>query len=227
MCNISGIAFGIKNLSIEEIEGKRIVELGACDVNGSLRPIFELWGNPAQYIGIDINKGPGVDVVCRAENILDVFGKERFDIVISTELIEHVRDWRMIISNIKNVCKPNGTILVTTRSKGFKYHGYPYDFWRYELDDLEVIFSDCEIIAIENDPSAPGVFLKARKPDEFVEKNLEAYPLYSVVVDQGVSELKDLDLRIFLFLRKNISKRKKRLHGVLFRMIRSIFSGNS
>ncbi len=204
MCHNSVITFGLKHLSVEEIKDKSIVEVGAYDVNGSLRPIIESWGNPAQYIGVDIEKGPGVDVVCRAENMLDVFGKESFDIVISTELLEHVRDWRTVISNIKNVCKPHGTILVTTRSKGFKYHGYPHDFWRYELDDLKEIFSDYKIIAIENDPIAPGVFLKAKKPDKFVEKNLHGYPLYSVVMDRKVVELKDSDLRIFLFLRKII-----------------------
>ncbi|MGD9304418.1 MAG: methyltransferase domain-containing protein [Desulfobacterales bacterium] len=227
MCNTSGIAFSVKNLSIEEIRGKRIVEVGACDVNGSLRPIIESWGSPAQYIGVDIEKGPGVDVVCNAENIIDVFGTDSFDIVIATELLEHIHNWRKVISNIKNVCKTNGAILITTRSKGFKYHGYPYDFWRYELDDLKEIFSDYEIIALENDPISPGVFLKAKKPYEFVENNLKIYKLYSVVVDQRVAELKDLDLRIFLFLRERLSKRYKRLQRFLFRIIRSVISKNS
>ena len=227
MCNTSGIAFSVKNLSIEEIKGKRIIEVGACDVNGSLRPIIESWGSPAQYIGVDIEKGPGVDVVCNAENIIDVFGMNSFDIVIATELLEHIHNWRKVISNIKNVCKTSGTILITTRSKGFKYHGYPYDFWRYELDDLQEIFSDYEIVALENDPIAPGVFLKAKKPDEFVENNLKTHNLYSVVLEQRVAELKDLDLRIFLFLKKRLSKRHKRLHRFLFGIIRSVISKNS
>ena len=224
MCNISGIAFGVKNLSIEEIKGKRIVEVGACDVNGSLRPIIESWGSPAQYVGVDITKGPGVDIICNAENIHDIFGIESFDIVIATELLEHVKHWRRVISNIKNVCKTSGKILITTRSKGFKYHGYPHDFWRYELDDFKEIFSDYEIITLENDPIAPGVFLIAKKPHEFVEKNLNSHKLYSVVVGQRIMKLEDLDLRIFLFLRKIISKRNKQLHRFLFTMTRSIAS---
>jgi len=223
MCNTSGIAFGVKNLSIEEINDKRIIEVGAYDINGSLRPIIESWGNPAQYIGVDIKKGPGVDVVCSAETILDVFGIESFDIVISTELLEHVRDWKKVISNIKNICKTNGVIIITTRSKGFKYHGFPYDFWRYELDDLKIIFSDCKIVTLENDTAAPGVFLKAKKPIEFLEKDLATYKLFNVVVDKKVTELKDIDLRIFIFLRKIFSRKKKRLHRFLFKTIRSFF----
>lgn len=41
MCNASGIVFGVKNLNLEEIKGKKIVEVGAYDVNGRLRPIIE------------------------------------------------------------------------------------------------------------------------------------------------------------------------------------------
>lgn len=220
MCNASGIVFGVKNLNLEEIKGKKIIEVGAYDVNGSLRPIIESWAEPAEYIGVDIEKGPGVDVVCMAERMINVFGKERFDIVICTELLEHVRDWKKVVSNLKNICKANGIIIITTRSKGFKYHGFPYDFWRYELDDLKKIFSDCEIITLENDTAAPGVFLKAKKPVEFVEKDLTTYKLFNVVVDQRVTELKDIDLRIFIFLRKILSRKKKRLHRFLFKTIR-------
>ena len=224
MCNTTGIVFGVKNLNLEEIKGKKIVEVGAYDVNGSLRPIIESWAKPAEYIGVDIVKGPGVDVVCMAENLKNVFGKEHFDIVICTELLEHVRDWKKVVSNIKNICKTNGLIIITTRSKGFKYHGFPYDFWRYELDDLKKIFSDCEIITLENDTAAPGVFLKAKKPVGFLEKDLATYKLFNVVVDKDVTELKDIDLRIFILLKKILSGKKKRLHRFLFKTIR-FFTG--
>jgi len=226
MCNATGIVFGVKNLNLEEIKGKKIVEVGAYDVNGSLRPIIESWAKPSEYIGVDIVKGPGVDVVCMAESLKNVFGKEHFDIVICTELLEHVRDWKKVVSNIKNICKTNGLIIITTRSKGFKYHGFPYDFWRYELDDLKKIFSDCEIITLENDTAAPGVFLKAKKPVEFIEKDLATYKLFNVVVDKDVTELKDIDLRIFILLRKILSGKKKRLHRFLFKTIRFFYRKN-
>ena len=226
MCNTAGIVFGVKNLNLNEIKGKKIIEVGAGDVNGSLRPIIESWAEPAEYVGIDIEKGPGVDVVCNAETILDVFGIETFDIVISTELLEHVSNWKKVVSNIKNICKKNGIIIITTRSKGFKYHGFPYDFWRYEVEDLKKIFSDCEIITLERDTTAPGVFLKAKKPAGFLEKDLKNYKLFNVVVDKKVTELKDIDLRIFILLQKIISRRKKRLHRFLFKTIRHLLPKN-
>ncbi|MEM2900830.1 MAG: methyltransferase domain-containing protein [Thermoplasmata archaeon] len=131
--------FGAKNLSREEIKGKKVIEIGACNVNGSLQPLLKSW-EPAEFVGVDIEKGEGVDVICNAENLVDKFGKESYDVVLSMEVLEHVRDWRKVVSNIKNICKNGGIILITTRSYGFGYHAYPYDFWRFELKDMEDIF---------------------------------------------------------------------------------------
>ena len=200
MCHVSCIIFGAKNLAKEEIKGKRVIEVGSYDVNGSLRPIIESW-QPAEYIGVDIERGPGVDIICNAEDIVEKFGKESFDIVISTELLEHVRDWRKVISNIKHICKPNGIILITTRSYGFGYHAYPYDFWRYELEDMKYMFSDCEILTVEQDSQAPGVFIKLRKPNKFVEKDLSNYKLYSIILNKKVRKITDKDFRNPYFMR--------------------------
>lgn len=204
MCNVNCIIFGVKNLSKDEVKGKRIIEVGSYDTNGSLRPVIEMW-QPAEYVGVDIKRGPGVDIICSADNLVDKFGKESFDMVISTELFEHVKDWRKAISNIKNICKTNGIILITTRSYGFAYHSYPYDFWRYELDDMKNIFSDCRILTLKKDPQDPGVFLKVKKPGNFFEKDPRDYKLYNIVINKRVVNMSDksfLNFRFFLIVIK-------------------------
>lgn len=179
MCHCTCIDFGKRTLSRTEIYNKDIIEVGSCDTNGSLRP-FIIQFNPSSYIGIDMREGKGVDIICRAENIVEKFGKEKFDMVISTEAIEHIEDWKSVISNVKNICKPDGIILITTRSRGYKYHGYPYDFWRFELEDMANIFSDCIIKKLERDIMSPGVFIKAKKPTNFIEKDLSDYNVYGM-----------------------------------------------
>jgi len=196
MCHSSCIIFGAVNLKKEEIAGKRVIELGACEVNGSLRPLIESYG-PAEYVGVDIVAGPGVDVVCPAEKVLEKFGPASFDIVITTEMLEHVRDWRTAISNIKNICRPNGIILITTRSIGFIYHAHPHDFWRYETSDLERIFADCQIEKLESDKMDPGVFLKARKPADFIETDLRPISLFSIIEGGRVAEVDENKLAAF------------------------------
>lgn len=196
MCNTACIIFGAKCLTKEEIEGKKVIEVGSCDINGSLRPIVELL-NPREYVGVDVEKGPGVNVVCNVCDVVEQFGEESFDAVICTELLEHVRDWRKAISNLKNICKPNGIILITTRSYGFYYHPYPNDFWRYEAEDMKNIFSDCVIEKLELDIFSPGVFVKAKKPKVFFENELSDYELYSIIANKRVKEIDEKTLQAF------------------------------
>ncbi len=180
MCNQACLAYGEHHLVGADIRDRRVIEVGARNVNGSLRGFVEALG-PARYVGVDIESGPGVDEVCNAEELVTRFGSESFDVVICTEMLEHVRDWRVVVSNLKRLVAPGGVLLVTTRSIGFPYHAFPWDFWRYENDDMRAIFSDLTVENVESDPSAPGVFMTARRGPELVENNLADYELYSMV----------------------------------------------
>lgn len=191
--NTNCAKFAISSLSKKEVELRRVLEVGSFDVNGSIRPFVEIF-SPGEYIGVDIAAGRGVDIVCDVKDLTDRFGAASFDIVISTELVEHVRDWRTAMHQIKAVCKPGGIILITTRSAGFPYHGHPFDFWRYEPEDMEHIFDDCIVEKLERDPDR-GVFIKARKPENFIENDLSDHKLYSIVVNRRVRDLSDRELK--------------------------------
>lgn len=180
--HVSVLEFFIEEAREEEFKDKDVLEIGSRYVNGSVRPLIERFFSPRNYIGVDIEPGKYVDVVIKAEEIVNHFGPESFDVVIATELLEHVNDWRFVINNMKEILKPGGYLYVTTRSRGFPFHAYPYDFWRYELDDMKKIFSDFEIITLRNDPEAPGVFLKARKPNIFKPIDLQEISLYSMIL---------------------------------------------
>lgn len=167
------------HLTFDEVCGKRVAEIGSQDVNGTPRPIV-LPLKPSAYIGIDYAAGPGVDVVADATSLTEKFGGEAFDIVISTEMLEHLQDWRSVVEQLKAVVRRGGLLLITTRSPGFPYHPYPIDVWRYTLDDIRKIFVDMEILAVCSDWQAPGVFIKARKPDPFVPCDLSKIELARV-----------------------------------------------
>jgi SAM-dependent methyltransferase len=195
MCGQSGIDFGARVLTAEMITGREVLEVGARDVNGSLRPHIESLG-PARYVGADIEMGPGVDDVVDAADLVSHYGSESFDLVVTTEMVEHTRDWRVVMSNLKRVLRPGGHLLLTTRSPGFHYHGWPYDFWRYTQDDLRKIFSDLDVVAIEDDTEAPGVFLLARRPEVFNERSDEVH-LFSMITGRPERDVSDAQIRNF------------------------------
>jgi len=185
MCNVSVIEFFINSIDCAEFEGKDVLEVGSKYVNGSVRPLIEKFCKPNKYVGVDIENGKFVDFIVPAEKLVEFFGINKFDVVISTEMLEHVKDWRIVINNLKEVLKPGGVIYITTRSKGFGYHAYPYDFWRYEIEDIKKIFSDFEILILEKDVE-PGILLKAKKPLDWKVCNLNSIPLYSMVENKRV-----------------------------------------
>lgn len=201
MCSDKVIEFGARVLGADEVACKRVLEVGSRvvqDPSMTLRHHIESLG-PDLYLGSDMESGVGVDVICRAEELVRSYGSpEGFDVVVSTELLEHVRDWRAAVSNMKQILKTGGVLLVTTRSLGFPYHGWPSDHWRYELNDMERIFCDMKIEELEPDPKEPGVFLRARKPDGFVEADLEGVRLYSMVAGRRVRRVPWVRERAFV-----------------------------
>src|SRR5438046_10162384 len=93
VCNAACILFGFRSISASEVAGKRVLEIGSADRNGSLRPIIESY-RPREYVGIDVEPGPGVDRVAEAGQIADTFGEDSFDLVVLTEKLEQLRALR-------------------------------------------------------------------------------------------------------------------------------------
>ena len=171
--------FIIENVAHDEFRGKSVLEIGSKYINGSIRPFIEKWLMPKRYVGIDVKAGKFVDIVLSAEKLIEYFGRESFDVVIATEVIEHLRNWRSAIANMKEVLKEGGYMYVTAPSTGFVFHGFPFDFWRYETEDMHKIFSDFQIEVLKKDFKSFEVFLKARKPLNYYPNNITNIALYS------------------------------------------------
>jgi SAM-dependent methyltransferase len=195
----SVLDFVRRHLSGDEVRGATVLEAGSRAVGGplqSVRPMLEALG-PARYVGTDIEHGAHVDEICDAGHLRARFGDDSFDVVVTTEMLEHARDWRAVVSNLKHVTKPGGSLVITTRSHGFPHHAWPSDYWRYELSDMEELFCDFTIVALEPDLEAPGVCMKARKPAQFRERDISDYALFSMVKQRRATAITARDERLF------------------------------
>lgn len=192
MCHTSCLNFGRDHLTPQNVKGMDVLEVGSYNVNGSLRDYVTTL-DPARYLGLDVEQGPGVDEIGNVEELEERFGTEAFDVVICTEMLEHVPDWKFAITNLKRVVRKGGTLLITTRSKGFGYHGFPGDYWRFEVGDFTTIFQDFEIDALIPDPEAAGVFIKATKPILYKEHDISSYSVYSM----PQPDLSSLTMQVF------------------------------
>jgi SAM-dependent methyltransferase len=164
----SAYEFASTALTAEDVKGRRVVEVGAYNYNGSVREPVTAMG-PARYLATDAQDGPGVDLPLPAERLPFALGYDSADIVIATEMLEHAVDWRAAVTGMVRILAPGGLLLLTTRSAGFPFHPHPLDCWRFSVDQMGAIAAACglEVLQLEPDPdpASPGVFLLASKPD--------------------------------------------------------------
>lgn len=85
----------------------RVLEIGSRNVNGTARDIFPASNAAGNYVGLDINPGPGADVVADGAT-WDGGDCEKFDVVICMEVFEHAKDWRLICVNAHALLKETG-----------------------------------------------------------------------------------------------------------------------
>lgn len=148
------------------------IDIGAYDVNGSYRTLFDSpkW----RYTGIDLEAGPGVDVVLTSPYRFP-FASASVDVIVSGQAFEHVEYFWMTWLEMIRVLKPGGLILLIAPSRGPE-HRYPQDCWRFYPDGYRALakFGRCELVEVSTDwephddpGSAPwgdtvGVFRGAR-----------------------------------------------------------------
>lgn len=156
----------------ERISGKRVLEIGSYNVNGSARDVIIPYG-PCEYVGVDQQEQAGyVDLVLGAEEVAGYFGMESFDVVVSTEMLEHAKDWKGAVESMKSVLKPGGLLVLTARGPGFPIHAYPWDFWRFTTEDISAIFGDFHTLYLSDDVAeSPGFLFAGYKTPHCHEAN--------------------------------------------------------
>jgi SAM-dependent methyltransferase len=100
------------------IERSRIIEIGSYDVNGSVRALF---GTCSEYVGVDLDEGPGVDLVAFGHEVDHQDGT--YDLSLSGECFEHDPHWVSTFSNMVRMTRPGGLVVFTCASRGRPEHG--------------------------------------------------------------------------------------------------------
>ena len=103
----------------EYFKNTKVLEIGSYIVNETIRPFFL----EAEYIGIDLCEGPGVDVVSSGH---EVTFSENFDVTISCECFEHNRYYKETFANMVLHTKPGGLCVFTCATTGRAEHGTIY-----------------------------------------------------------------------------------------------------
>ncbi len=123
----------------------RVLDLGCGE-----KPYRDWATQASEYVGADLVAGPGVDHILK-DGERWPFPDASFDSLLSTQVIEHVRDLHHCLQEMRRVLKPDGTLLL---SFPFIYpsHGEPHDYRRLSLfgaKELIESLGPTEVLALE------------------------------------------------------------------------------
>jgi hypothetical protein len=156
-----------------DFKDKRIIEVGSYNVNGSPRELI-MSCKPACYVGVDRRPGPGVDIVVDASiPVKTIEEADKFDVVICLNTLEHCDKWQGLFCNLKYLTRTSGGLIIfSVPAPGFRYHDEP-DYWRFDFQQVQIMFSDMRAERIEKDPDIPGTIVKAWSTQKMGTQSLE------------------------------------------------------
>ena len=96
---------------------KKVLGIGTFNVCGTEDTYFD----DCDYSGLDLGPGPGVDIVCPAQDY-DA-PNNTFDTIISCECFEHNPYYKETIQNAVRMLKSGGMFLFTCATTGRPVHG--------------------------------------------------------------------------------------------------------
>lgn len=107
----------VKSILSDYFKNKRVLDVGAGDINGNNRFLFE----NCHYEGNDVVQAPNATIVSKTKDL--PFAPNSFDTIISTECFEHDPEYKESFLKIYDMLKPGGLFCFTCASTGRAEHG--------------------------------------------------------------------------------------------------------
>jgi SAM-dependent methyltransferase len=115
--------------------GGRVLDYGCADV-----PYRHFFPSDADFVAADLAGNPDASLELNPDSTVPV-DDEEFDVVLSTQVLEHVDDPGLYLSECYRVLRPGGQMLLSTHGV-FVYHPDPEDYWRWTCAGLKRVVED-------------------------------------------------------------------------------------
>jgi SAM-dependent methyltransferase len=119
-------------------DGLRVLEIGPDDHPSTYR---KLVNNPSiTWETVDLFSAPGLTYQARNEYEFPVESAS-FDIVLSGQVIEHVRRVWVWMREVARVCRAGGHV-ITINPVNWPYHEHPVDCWRIYPEGMRALYEE-------------------------------------------------------------------------------------
>ena len=112
---------------------KKLIDLGCGEM-----PYRDALDNKlGEYIGVDLPGNPDADFIIDPDsNRCNEINNSSADIVLSIQVLEHVKDPDKYLQEAYRLLKKDGYLILSTHGH-WKYHPDPVDYWRWTADGLK------------------------------------------------------------------------------------------
>jgi SAM-dependent methyltransferase len=104
-------------------------------------------------VGLDLQAAPGIAIVGDARAL--PLAEDVFDVVLCTEMLEHVPEPHIAVDEMWRVLKAGGLLILTTRFL-FPIHDAPHDYFRFTKYGLRHLLRRFEILELQEETDSVG-----------------------------------------------------------------------
>jgi len=201
------LSFASQTIKLEDVKDKDVLDIGSLNVNGTLKTGF-MNHKANSYHGIDVVDGKGVDEVISIKDFAKKTNK-KFDYIVCTDMIEHSEHWWDFFEAIPKLAKDKARVFFTVPGRGYPFHPYEGDFWRFSIEDTRTLFrclSNCEdnfdadnaiiqtnggMAQLVNMRFHKDMYEKRKKIYRVLTSNLE---IYNILIGRRVSKKEWLEI---------------------------------
>jgi hypothetical protein len=120
-----------------------ILEVGSKDYGNT--PNFRLLFPDYDYLGVDMEKGTGVDTVLDLTSNFSAINKKlkgkKFKTIICFSVLEHCKNPFKMCDNLSRLLDKGGIIFISVPFS-WRIHAYPSDYWRFTPEGIRILFPE-------------------------------------------------------------------------------------
>jgi SAM-dependent methyltransferase len=148
-----------------------VLEIGSKDY-GSTSSFRDFYAG-AEYVGVDMAEGKGVDVVVDLTKTLGPLKESYFDLGICCSVLEHVDKPWIFAANLGKLIRPGGRLYMSVPWV-WRYHAYPDDYFRFSHRGVMTLFDEFTWTSMFYSTTVAGEFLEVTQKDAEADNRMAA-----------------------------------------------------
>ena len=155
---------------LPKVEGP-ILEVGSKEYGStsSFRAFYE----GAEYVGVDMAEGQGVDHVIDLTRSIEPLRENQFGLAICCSVMEHTDKPWLFAANLTKLVRPGGKLYMSVPWV-WRYHPYPDDYFRFSQRGVRSLFDEFAWDHVCYTTNIVGEFFDIPEVDPGVDDHMRA-----------------------------------------------------